>query len=200
MIPLNAATDTGAAGLTSSARGWGKIPSAAGVGGAGSGVTVCAALATWHCVEHWAVDVEATSPPSSTNAATAPTAEATRTRRDQSNCTPVWIGMGRNCRSGSADRAPTIGRPPASRRPYGLEHWLQLGGKFENGDDAVGALLVFAKSGSEFFDGREDSVALVAGQFVGDDWLWRVRADLHLDVGMGAKVEHPGRARDATGG
>src|SRR6476660_5064144 len=197
MLPEKAVTDTGAAGLTSSACGWGKTPRAAGWGAIGSGAdSVCAALATWHCVEHWAVDVDATSPPSSTNAATAPTAEATRTRRDQSNCTPMWVGMGRDCRSGTPDRAPTIERASGPRRPY----WLRLGGNFEYGDHAVGARLVFEKSGSAFFDGRENSVAIVAGQFVGDDGLRRVCADLHLNVGMCAKVEHPGGARVAAGG
>ena len=69
----------------------------------------------------------------------------------------MWVGMGRDCRSGTPDRAPTIERASEPRRPY----WLRLGGNFEYGDHAVGALLVFGKSGSAFFDGRENSVAIV---------------------------------------
>ena len=107
-VPEKAATDTGAAGLTSSLPGRGETLSAAGLGAGGCGAdTASAVLATRHWAEHWAL-VDATSPPSSTSAATAMAAEVTRTRQDQYNSAPVWVGMGRDSRFNRLGGAPMI--------------------------------------------------------------------------------------------
>jgi hypothetical protein len=74
------------------------------------------------------------------------------------------------------------------------------GGEFENGDDAVGPLLVVGEAGGAFRDDRVNAVAFVARKFAGDDGPRRVGADLDGGVGVGAQVEDPPGALRATGG